>query len=83
MNTAESVRERIRTRYDKNPRIHISVTGGRRGVVVYRQEATITGVYPYMFRIDCGGESRTVPYSDVLTGELAIDEIGPSDPGRA
>ena len=32
--------------------------------------------------IEAGGEARTVPYSDVLTGEITIDEIGPYPAGR-
>ena len=81
MNTVEPIRKRIRARYERDPHVHVSVTSSRPRVVIWRQEATITGVYPHMFRIEAGGEARTVPYSDVLTGEITIDELG-ADPGK-
>ena len=82
MNTVEPIRQRIRARYERDPHVHISVTASRPRLVIWKQEATITGVFPHMFLIEAGGEARTVPYSDVLTGEITIDEIGPYPAGR-
>lgn len=81
MSTLETIREQIKHLYETNPEIHMNVTLDNPRTVLKNTPATITGVYPYIFRIEesTSGKKKmhTLQYSDILIKKIVILELNP------
>lgn len=79
MSALDKVRLKIRELYENDPNIHISITLGRPKLCLKSDPAVIIGIYPNIFRIEeySDGEPKchTLQYTDILTGQIAIDEL--------
>ncbi len=79
MNTLESIREKIRSRYAADPNIHVNVSINKPKVRLFNEPVVIKGAYPHFFLVEelSSGlrKSYTIQYIDVLTGHVEIVEL--------
>lgn len=75
----DTLKERIKRIYQTNPRVHITIMISRPKKTTEKQEATITGVYDNIFRIESCGKCYTFQYADIITNTIVIDELDYSD----
>lgn len=76
MEALPEIRERIRRRYESEPRVRLNVSLSRPKLRLEGVEARITGVYRHIFQIEetSAGETRrhTLQYADVLLGNIEL-----------
>ncbi len=78
MISINTIREKIKKRYETNPHIKVSINMTHPKTVVESAEVVIMGVYPNIFRlkeVKNPAACHTVPYTDVLTGRVKISEL--------
>ncbi len=79
MVTIDEIREQIKALYTTNPHIHMDVNVQKPKTVLKGVEATIVGVYPFIFRIEerTTGKPKfyTMQYSDIITKNIIIAEL--------
>lgn len=80
MNPLEAIREKVRALHDSDPNIHVNVAIPRPKIKLDNRPAQILDIYPNVFRLKDNsmedGKFYTVKYSDVLTGQIEIVELG-------
>ncbi len=80
MSPLELIREKVKRLRDSDPHIHVNVSITRPKVKIDNEPAEILGVYPNVFRLrdmsSKDGKSYTIKYSDILTGQIEIVELG-------
>lgn len=79
MTALEKIRTSVVNRYRQDPHIHIDVSVSRPKVSLQNRPATITAVYPHVFRIEetdgTAVRAYTLQYADLLTKKIRIAEI--------
>ena len=80
MDYIEQIKNSIEKLFQSNPNIHISVNRTRPKIIVMAEPAKIVGVYRNIFQIEeCeSGKApirHTFQYSDVLVGQVVIEEL--------
>ena len=79
MNALETIRAKIKARYEENPNIHMNIALTSPRISLANQAVTLKGVYPHIFRIEeySTGEPRcySLQYNDVLCGQIEITEF--------
>ena len=80
MNSIEYIKLEIEKLYKNSPFIHISLNRTHPRVNVERSPARIIGIYNNIFQVEeceAGKTSarHTIQYSDVLIGQVKIDEL--------
>lgn len=80
MNALDVIKYKIKKLYNTNPNIHVNVSITRPKVVLKNEPATIKNIYPHIFQIEehSSGTPRchTLQYSDILTKQIEIVELG-------
>lgn len=78
-NALDSIRERIRELYERNPNIHVNITIQHPKLSLKNDPAVIKEIYPRVFRLEeySTGVPRchTVQYAEVLTRQIQIVEL--------
>jgi uncharacterized protein Veg len=76
------IKSKIKRLYDTHQNIHINVSMTHPKVNLKNEPVTIKGVYPHIFQIEeqSSGSPKchTLQYTDVLTKQIEILEIGVS-----
>lgn len=79
MTALDFIKNRVKTLYETNPNIHISLSMSRPRICVKNDSVKITGVYKNVFRIEEHStgvpKSHTLQYTDILTKRVEIAEI--------
>ena len=80
MNYIEEIKTGIEKLYKTNLKVHISTIRARPKRIVISSPVKIVGVYENIFQVEeCGEEDSptryTVRYSDVLVGQVKVDEL--------
>ena len=79
MDSIGYIKDKIEDIYKKDPRVRVSIRLSRPKIVLSEIDAQITGVYKNIFQIEesSSGSPRrhTFQYSDVLIGQVVIDEL--------
>ena len=79
MNNINTVRYRVQQLYHKHPHIHLNASITKPKTVLRNQPATITAIYPHIFRIETQENgicrSYTLQYADVCTQKIQILEL--------
>ena len=80
MDYMEHIKYGIEMLYRNNPNIHISVSRIHPKIIVEAQPAIIVGVYKNIFQVEeCATDKRaarhTFKYSDILIGQVVIEEL--------
>lgn len=80
MNYIEEIKTGIEKLYKTNPKVHISTIRARPKRIVTSSPAKIVGVYENIFQVEeCGEDNSptryTVRYSDVLVGQVKVEEL--------
>ena len=79
MKNLDQIKKEMEKLYKKDPSIHITVSIKRPRVHLTDVPATITGVYPHLFRVEdtASGtaEAYMLSYNDIVTGEIRIREL--------
>ncbi|MBE6821283.1 MAG: hypothetical protein E7516_09575 [Ruminococcaceae bacterium] len=79
MTTLDFIKNKMKTLYETNPNIHISISTSHPRISVKNDPVKITGVYKNVFRVEeySSGTPRnhTLQYTDILTKQVVIDEI--------
>lgn len=76
MYSVQQIKERIRKRYESDPKIHVNVSLAHPRLHLQNVEATITGAYAHIFQIEetLTGQKRrhTLQYTDVFLHHIDI-----------
>lgn len=82
MNTLEYIKGRIKELYESGEPVHIELRATHSRLRSYCMPARITGVYKSIFGVETEEngqtEKRTYQYSDVLIGQIIIEELSAS-----
>ncbi len=80
MNPLEAIRVKVKALHDCDPHVHVNVSITRPKIKIDNDPAEILDIYPNVFRLrEChssSGKVYTVKYSDILTGQIEIVELG-------
>lgn len=79
MNRLETIKTKIKERYNENPNIHINLALTSPRLCLKNQEVRLKGVYPHIFRIEEYSTGKpqcyTLQYNDILAGQIEITEL--------
>ncbi len=77
MTALDAIKEKVKKRYEADPRVHISIAISHPRVHLKDDPAVIKAVYPHVFRVEelGSGACHTIQYADLLTGQIRIREL--------
>lgn len=75
MTPYEKIKNGIKALHKSNPNIHISVSSAVLRGGLDCEPCVLKGAYPNIFTIEIGGVLCSYPYTDVLIGQIKIDEL--------
>lgn len=75
----DRIKEKLKTLYENNPKIHIKVIKSGSKALTELEEVTIVGIYRHIFMVEKQGEyfnkKYSFQYSDVIAKHIFIEEI--------